>query len=65
MFVLNSSYQHGNNSQIVTLTSKDIEGLTIIEPKFNFTAHCYLSIDAMAQPMQVKEDIAPYGGKQP
>jgi hypothetical protein len=27
-------------------------------------AHYYLSIDAMTQPMQVKEDIAPYGGKQ-
>lgn len=24
-------------------------------------AHYYLSIDAMTQPMQVKEDIAPYG----
>jgi hypothetical protein len=24
-------------------------------------AHYYLSIDAMIQPMQVKEDIAPYG----
>ena len=27
-------------------------------------AHYYLSIDAMTQPMQVKEDIAPYEGKQ-
>jgi hypothetical protein len=28
-------------------------------------AHYYLSIDAMTQPMQVKEDIAVYGERQP